>query len=65
VKNYVYDTNLGDITIKGVTKLDQWNKQLLNKLADRKRTLKPKELVFAFSVLPYSQNEIAEAVKQR
>ena len=78
VKNYVYDSNLGEITIKGVTKLDQctdcknifvsgeqmeqWNKQLLNKLAGRKRTLKPKELVFVFSVLPYSQNEIAEAV---
>lgn len=78
IKDYVYDTNLGDIVIKGVSKLDQctecknifvsgqqmdqWNKELLRTLASKKRTLKPKEMIFAFSVLPYSQNEIAEAV---
>lgn len=78
IKNYVYDTNLGNIVIKGVSKLDQctecknifvsgkqmeqWNKALLKTLASKKRTLNPKEMIFAFSVLPYSQNEIAEAV---
>lgn len=78
VKDYVYDTNLGDIVIKGISKLDQcmecknifvsgqqmeqWNRELLKKLASQKRTLKSKELIFAFSVLPYAQNEIAEAV---
>lgn len=78
IKDYVYDTNLGDIVIKGVSKLDQctecknifvsgqqmeqWNKELLKTLASKQRTLKPKEMIFAFSVLPYSQNEIAEAV---
>lgn len=78
IKDYVYDTNLGDIVIEGVSRLDQctecknvfvsgqqmeqWNKELLKKLAAKQRTLKPKEMIFAFSVLPYSQNEIAEAV---
>lgn len=78
IKDYVYDTNLGDIVIKGISKLEQcaecknifvsgevmerWNKALLKKLASRKRTLKPKELIFAFSVLPYDQTEIAAAV---
>jgi hypothetical protein len=78
VKNYVYDTNLGNITIKGDSKLpkctecenifvpgkqmEQWNKKLLKKLAATKRTLKPTELVFVFSVLPYDQKRIADAV---
>lgn len=78
IKDYVYDTNLGDIVIKGVSKLDQctecknifvsgqqmdqWNKELLKNIAAKRRTLKPKEMIFAFSVLPYSQNEVAEAV---
>lgn len=78
VKDYAYRTNMGPVTINGVSKflrcdhceresipgtlILEWNRKLLGMLAVVRRELKPKEIVFALSVLPYTQTQLAKAM---
>ena len=77
VHNYEYRTPMGIITIEGDVKFDacshckevfipgelinSWNLQILGQLSNRPAILTSDELKFVFSILPYSQTEIAEA----
>ena len=77
VKNYAYKTSLGTITVAGTVEflecdsckenmipgdlIQEWNGMILEHLATKKSFISPMELKFIFSVLPYSQAEIASA----
>ncbi len=78
VKNYKYRTNLGTIVIEGTTVfkkcqkcghmpltgelIDRWNRNILKALLKVRHAFTSKELMFIFSVLPFTQKEIADAV---
>ena len=78
VRDYRYKTNLGTVTVEGETVfeechrckyrplsgplLDLWNRRILRKLVDLHHLFAAKELQFIFSVLPYTQTEIAQAI---
>lgn len=77
VKDFIYQTPFGPVTIEGEsvfstgaetnelmipgTLIDSWNQKILKKLLRNKSRFSAGELQFVFSVLPYSQNEIAIA----
>ncbi|PIR22154.1 MAG: hypothetical protein COV44_09455 [Deltaproteobacteria bacterium CG11_big_fil_rev_8_21_14_0_20_45_16] len=77
VKNYKYNTSLGVITVEGEVSIlecssckesfipgeliARWNRSILKHLKEKATHLSPSELKFIFSVLPYSQSNIAEA----
>ena len=77
VQNYEYRTPMGIVTIERESRfdecgacgevfipgqlIDEWNHIILKQLHDRATVLTPEELQFVFSVLPYSQNELAKA----
>lgn len=78
VNNYKYRTNLGAVVIEGTTTfrkcqkcgyipitgelLNRWNRNILKALLKVRHPFTSKELMFIFSVLPFSQKEIADAV---
>lgn len=78
VRDYEYRTPMGIVTIEGESRFDEcrkcgeefipgelidtWNRQILDSTVKMRRLLLRTELQFIFSVLPYSQNELAKAV---
>jgi hypothetical protein len=77
VANFPYNTPMGIVTIEGESEfeecahckevfipgklLDSWNHLILEVLSKKEGFFTPKELQFIFSVLPYTQNELAQA----
>ncbi|MBI3534387.1 MAG: hypothetical protein HY072_02725 [Deltaproteobacteria bacterium] len=77
VRDYKYPTPMGLITIEGHTKLEEcknckeifipgalineWNHLVLKRLSKKQSRFTPHELQFIFSILPYSQAELAQA----
>ena len=77
IHHYEYRTLMGMVTIQGDcvfnncascnetlipgALIDKQNLQILSQLAKRTAILSPNGLKFVFSILPYSQSEIAEA----
>lgn len=75
VKNYPYATPMGTVIIEGKSVfekndngevfvpgllIEKWNHLILKKLALKKSTFTAQELQFIFSVMPFSQNELAQ-----
>jgi hypothetical protein len=77
VKNYAYQTPMGIVTVEGTSEFDEcpsckevfipgksidyWNRLILGRMVETKHFFTLSELKFIFSVLPYSQAEIATA----
>jgi hypothetical protein len=77
VRNYEYPTPMGLVTIEGASEfescgscdevfipgalIDHWNRLILKTLLQSQTRYTPHELEFIFSVLPFSQSEIAKA----
>lgn len=78
VKDYEYRTPMGIVVIEGDSRLeecrscrevfvpgdliDRWNRLVLESISKKVGVISAVELQFSFSVLPYSQNELAKAV---
>ena len=77
VLNFPYRTPMGIVTIEGESTLEEcsfceevlvpgelinaWNRMILERLSKLEGFFTPEELQFIFSVLPYSQNELAQS----
>lgn len=78
VANFPYRTPMGIVSIEGESEFEEcsfckerlipgelinyWNRTILEKLSKKEGLFTPEELQFIFSVLPYSQSEIAQAI---
>lgn len=78
IRDYQYRTPMGIVTIEGESTIlkctkcggtlisgeayDKWNHLILKGLCEKHGLLDAKELQFILSVLPFSQNEIAQAM---
>jgi hypothetical protein len=77
ISNYEYPTPMGLVTINGTNSfeecsncgevfipgelIDKWNRLILESLGKKNSRFAPQELEFVFSVLPFTQSEIAAA----
>ena len=77
VRDFKLPTEMGTVTIEGKStfekcrscgetlvpgsSIDHWNRLILKRLASKQGYLTPEELQFIFSILPYTQAEIAKA----
>jgi hypothetical protein len=77
VTNFPYRTPMGIVTIEGESEIeecpsckeifisgeliDSWNRLILERLSKKEGLLTPEELQFIFSVLPYTQQELAQS----
>ena len=77
VTDYQYRTPMGIVTIDGKSTfqecgnckevfisgmlIDRWNRLIMSELAKKHGVYSAEELQFSFSILPYSQNELATA----